>query len=101
MTAIQTLNGLKIVGIEELEDYIQIEFANSTHLSIFNKCSYSGNLLSDLQGSTVKSISESDKLVLIEFEEGQSLEIGLSDDDYVGPEAMTLRKEGKPPIVWN
>ena len=26
---------------------------------------------------------------------------GLNSDDYNGPEAMVLRREGKPAVVWN
>lgn len=101
MSALQVLIGLVISGVEEVHDYIQLVFSNGTRLSIFNNYVYDGGSVLGLEGKEVKSIEESGSAVVIVFEGGESLSIGLNDDDYNGPEAMVLKQEGKSSIVWN
>ena len=101
MATLQILIGLIIGKIEEVHDYVQVVFSDGTALSIFNNYVYDGGSVLSIEGKTVRSVEESDSAVIISFEGGESLAIGLNDDDYNGPEAMVLRKEGKPPVVWN
>ncbi|WP_311567543.1 hypothetical protein [Photobacterium arenosum] len=101
MAALQILIGLIIGKIEKVHDYVQIVFSDSTTLSIFNNYVYDGGSVLGIKGKTVRSVEESDRSVIILFESGESLSIGLDDDDYNGPEAMVLRQEGKSPVVWN
>ena len=93
MAALQILIGLIIGKIEKLHDYIQIVFSDGTTLSVFNNYVYDGGSVLGIEGKTVRSIDESDSSVIIIFESGESLSIGLDNDDYNGPEAMVLRKE--------
>jgi hypothetical protein len=101
MAALQMLIGLIISKIEKVHDYIQIVFSDGTTLSIFNNHVYDGSSVLSIEGKEVKSVDESANALVIRFESGESLSVGLSDDDYNGPEAMVLRQEGKPSIVWN
>jgi hypothetical protein len=101
MTALQILIGLIAGKIEKMHDYSQIVFSDSTTLSIFNNYVYDGGSVLSIEGKTVRSVEESDSSVIILFESGDSLSIGLDDQDYNGPEAMVLRQEGKAPVVWN
>ena len=101
MAALQILIGLIIGKIEEVHDYIQVVFSDGTTLSIFNNYVCDAGSILSIEGKTVRSVEESDSSVVIYFEGGKSLSIGLNDDDYNGPEAMVLRQEGKSPVVWN
>ncbi|WP_316672702.1 hypothetical protein [uncultured Tolumonas sp.] len=101
MVALQILIGLIIGKIEKVHDYIQIVFSDSTTLSIYNNYIYDGGSVLGIEGKMVRSVEESDNSVIIFFESGESLSIGLDDNDYNGPEAMVLRQEGESPVVWN
>ncbi|MEL4238235.1 hypothetical protein [Shewanella xiamenensis] len=101
MNFLQILAGLIISRIEEIHDYIQIVFSDGTTLSIFNNYVYDGGSKLDIEGMQVKSIEESNDSALIVFASGRSITVGLTDDDYNGPEAMVLSQNGKSPIVWN
>lgn len=101
MAALQNLIGLIIGKIEKVHDYIQVVFSDGTTLSIFNNYVYDGDLVRSIVGSTVRTVEECDCSVVIIFESGESLTVGLNDDDYNGPEAMVLRQEGKSPVVWS
>jgi hypothetical protein len=101
MTALENLIGLIVRKVEKLHDYFQIVFSDGTNLSIFNKYDYDGGSVLDIEGKTVKSVNESESSAIIFFESGESLSIGFDDDDYNGPEAMALRREGESPLVWN
>ena len=101
MATLQILIGLIVSKIEEVHDYIQIVFSDGANLSIFNNYVYNGGSVLGIEGKTVRSVEESGNSVIILFDSGESLFIGLDDDDYNGPEAMVLRQEGKSPVVWN
>jgi len=101
MTSSQILNGLLIRKIEEVHDYIQIIFSDGTTLSIFNNHSCDGGSVHAFEGKKVKSVEEVDNKVTITFEGDDCLSIGMGDDDYNGPEAMVLKREGESPVVWN
>jgi len=101
MAALRILIGLILEKIEEVHDYIQVVFSDGTILNVFNNYAYDGGSLLGIEGKAISSVNESDSSVVIFFESGESLSIGLNDDDYNGPEAMVLRQDGKPPIVWN
>lgn len=101
MAALQILIGLITGKIEKVHDYVQVEFSDGTILSIFNNYAYEGDSLLSIEGNIVIAVEESDKSVVIIFEGGKSLTVGLNDEDYNGPEAMVLRQEGKFPVIWN
>lgn len=101
MAALQILIGLIIGKIEEVHDYIQIVFSDGTTLSIFNNYVYNDGSILGIGGKEVKSVEGSDDDILIVFDDGRSISVGLKDDDYNGPEAMVLQQEGKSPIVLN
>ena len=91
-----------IVGeVRDVHDYIQIVFSDGAGLSIFNNYHYDDSSVLNIKGKIVSAIEESDSTFVIYFESGKSLSVGLTDDDYYGPEAMALYQEDKPTIVWN
>ncbi len=101
MSALQILIGLIIGKVEKVHDYIQIVFSDNSTLSVFNNYVYDGGSVLGTEGKTVRSVDESDNSVIILFESGESLFIGLDDDDYNGPEAMVLSRDGMHQIVWS
>jgi hypothetical protein len=101
MAALQVLIGLVINKIEEVHDYIQIVFTDGTVLSIFNNYVYDAGSVVELEGKEVKFAEEPCDTILIVFDDDSFVCVGLNDDDYNGPEAMVLKQEGKPPIIWD
>lgn len=101
MATLQVLTGLIIEKIEKVQDYIQIIFSDSTTLTVFNDYVIDSGSILSIEGKTVKFVEESDSSVIILFESGESLFIGLNDDDYNGPEAIVLRQKRNSPIIWN
>ncbi len=101
MVALKILIGLIIRKVEEVHDYIQLIFSDGTTLSIFNNYYYDGGSVLALEGKKVKSVEDMDSKVVITFEDGGCMSICMTDDDYNGPEAMVLRREGESPIVWS
>lgn len=101
MTSLQILTGLIIGKIEKVHDYIQFVFSDGTTLIIFNDYVYAGDCVLSIEGNTVGSVEESASSVIIHFEGGKYLKVGLNDDDYNGPEAMVLRQVGISPVVWH
>lgn len=100
MSSLQHLVGIPVERIEVVEDYFQVVLVDGTLLSIFNKCVFQGDSILGMRGMVVSSVEESDELVVVRFESGESLAIGLRDEDYNGPEAMQLNQVGKPTVVW-
>ncbi len=101
MAALQILIGLIISKIEEVHDYIQLVFSDGTTLSIFNNYYCDGSSVLSIEGKKIKSVEEKDRKVVITFEDGGCISVGMTDDDYNGPEAMVLRREEESPIVWS
>ena len=101
MNALQILIGLSISKIEKVQDYIQIIFLDGSILSIFNSYVYDGKVLKDIEGKSIMSTEESKSFMIIHFNSGHSLSVGLNEDDFNGPEAMTLKQDGKPLVVMS
>ena len=101
MTALQMLISLLVQKIEVVHDYVQILFSDGTKLTVFNNYIYDGDTIQGIVGTKVVSVEESDVSIVITFDDLLSLSISLSPDDFNGPEAMVLRREGEPTVVWN
>ena len=101
MNALQILISLIVSRIEEIHDYIQIVFSDNTTLSIFNNYCYDGGSVHDIEGKKVKSVEELEEKIAVLFEDGTCMSIGMKDDDYNGPEALVLRREGESLVVWS
>ena len=101
MTALQILIGLLVQKVEVVHDYVQILFSDGTMLTIFNNYDYEGASIQTIDGTNVISVEELDDRIAITFDNNLSLLVGLNEVDYNGPEAMALRREGEPTVVWN
>jgi hypothetical protein len=71
-------------------------------LSIFNKFSLLGSEdVKSLSGKTIVSIDEKENWIDFIFSEYIQLRLDLSDEGYIGPEAMHLRGKNNLDVVWN
>jgi hypothetical protein len=57
--------------------------------------------LEDLQGLSIKKISENENEILLELENGINLNIDLTNQAYSGSEALSLYGPNNLVIVWN
>jgi hypothetical protein len=101
MYKLENLVGLKVNEVKQLDDYIQISFSDGAIFSVYNTYVYDGESIFELESKAVKSVSDNDLKVSIAFHGGGSIHIGLEANSYNGPEAITLKPEGAPMIVWN
>ena len=101
MITLQILIGLFIKKVESIHDYVQIQFSDGTILNVYNHHQYNAGPPKAIKGKKVVSVEEGESKITISFEGGGAFSIGMSDDDYRGPEAMVLCVDGKPPVVWN
>ena len=100
MSALDNIVSLAVVTVDLTHDFLSLQFDDRTTLNIFNKYSYDGGDLSLLTGETVSSVVEEPHLLEVGFSKGGVLSIGLTNDDFVGPEAMVLKLNGGEIIVW-
>ena len=98
--ALQQLIGLSVIRAEKVHDYLQLEFSNGTILSIFNNHQYGMGSLSSIQGKQLLTVDELEDRISFKFQKGD-LSVGMGDADYNGPEAMVLKREGEPFVIWN
>jgi len=98
---LETLGGSKISKIVQIHDYVQIYFENKSILTIFSEIFPEKNNLSMFEGKRVVSVIDEEDKAIINLENGQYISIGLRDQDYDGPEAMVLHREGENIVVWN
>ena len=99
MSALKILNNATIKRFEKIEDYYHILFSDGNILNIFNNISYSSDF--EFEGKKVESVSELKEKIIILIDGGSALIIGMTDNDYNGPEALALKCKNKPDIVWN
>jgi hypothetical protein len=96
------LTGSKLKIAEFIHDYIHMQFENESVSNIFNKVTtfnFELKNLSDLKGRTIISIESSENLLSLDLE-GKILNVGISEFDYVGPEALDFKGKDGELIVW-
>lgn len=100
MNTLEKLVSLSVAAVDLVHDYLSLRFDDYTTLNVFNKYSYDDGDLSSLAGQTVISVNEGNQSLEIRFSKGGILSIGMTDDDFVGPEAMTLKLNSGDTVVW-
>ena len=101
MSTLDILNELHIAEVEVLHDYLQIVFSKGVQLSVFNSYHYDGDSIVLVTAKQVQSVNEGESSIRIMLEDGSCLRIGMNDNDYNGPEAIVLKREGEPTMVWS
>ena len=100
MNLLRSVVGLTVGEVVRVMDYIQIVFKDSSRLTVFNRCRWSGGNLEDLPGSPVTDIQGDEKLFHFVFGGTITLEFDAIPD-YDGPEVLTLSRPGMPLVVVN
>lgn len=101
--ALEGLCGRKIQKIEYIHDYVQLIFDGGEILNIFNALTVQGcppEDLSQFLGSELCFVSVSKNSVSFVFNGGKSVCVGMSDEDYRGPEAIEYLGANGERIVW-
>jgi hypothetical protein len=102
-----------VVGtVRPVHDYFQVEFLDGSILSLFNLVKVDSRpfdlvdpknmaLALRLVGQTVEQVIHDNDRFVLRFSSGNELSMSLVDEDWNGPEALTLRRPGAPTIVIN
>lgn len=93
----------KIGRVGRVHDYLQLHFDGGIIVNIFNRYCFVPEECGDLSrllGASVVEHRRSDEFELLKFSEGSALKIGLSDGDYIGPEAIEIIESDGTRIVW-
>jgi len=99
--ASKKLIGLSVMRVEKVHDYPQLELSSGAILSIFNNHHYGAGSLSSIHGEQMLAVYELEDKISFKLQKGGMLSAGMGDADYNGPEAMVLKREDEPFIIWN
>lgn len=98
------LIGIKLKELEVIQDYLQLTFENGVVLNVYNETLWknsSMNVSSAFKGVEVSAIKETTNAIEIELLDGNSIQIGMSNKDYKGPEALEYIGADGERVVWN
>jgi len=83
---------------------MQLHFIDGSILNIFNQIrvpAIDEAFLTGLVNETVSEEITDANTILLRFSGGKSIEIGMSDVDYQGPEALELVESDGKRTVWS
>ena len=105
LRVLKELVGLKVVKSELVEDYLQVWFEDGECLSVYNQYQFTDSderphSHSELTGATLSDVSDDASFIILRFSNGLELSIDMSEDGYLGPEALQLTRPGLPTVVW-
>ena len=100
MNVLQKLVGLTLQKTEQVIDYAQLYFSDGSILNIYNRHDLVNCTLSSIQEDQLIYAVESDDKIELKFDGGGLLSVGMTDDDYNGPEAMDLNLADGNIVVW-
>lgn len=101
-SALSALSGRCISAIDEVHDYLQLNFDNGDVLNVYNAYSLetrSGHGVRSLVGRRVTVVSEDAKEVRLELD-ALRLCIDLSNAAFRGPEAIEYIPKTGSRVVW-
>lgn len=95
--------GRKILAAQNIHDYTQLRFDDQSVLSIYNKFSLTGAVttLDRTVGQVVTGLDASAEMLKLLLWPTGTLAIGLCEEDYSGPEALSYAPSSGPTIVVN
>ncbi len=102
---LQELVGRRVVNTKIVEDYLQVWFENGPCLNVYNKHRITApdgrsQSYGDLAGATLDAAVRDREVIRLTFSNGFKLSIDMSEDGYLGPEAMQLTRPGLRTVVW-
>lgn len=91
------LVGKNVTEVTPMHDYIQVVFDTGDCLTVFNRFVLSG----DNQGIAVlDALQETRESLVLEFSDGRKLQVDLSPNGYLGPEAIEWTTPDGAFIIW-
>jgi len=99
--SLKMLLDTRLIESVQVHDYVQMQFSGERTLSVFNRLDTEPSSINMLEGRHVSFVEANDRDVIIRFKEGGEVRIGMDDDSYNGPEAMTLADGRGRIVVWN
>lgn len=96
----ELLLGRQVTQVCFVRDYLQIFFDNMS-LTINNNYEFIGDEAKEVVGAVVEKTLTSAVGFTVEFSDGRKLTVGITDNDYHGPEAMILCSKETGTIVWD
>ena len=99
---LNSLVGLVVSDIALQNDTLGIAFENGSGLSVFNRFEIDGGdtaMLGQIKGQRLVSIRDSAATIDFTFDCGMTIRVGMTDSDFVGPEAM-LYQDADTIEVW-
>src|SRR5579862_2203622 len=99
---LQELVNLRVTQARIVHDYLQVVLGGVAGLRIFNDYTMSGGKQpTELLNLVLLDASQNASEIVLRFENGITINVGLLPEAYHGPEAMVLNREGQPIVVWN
>lgn len=105
LSVLTELVELKVVKSEFVEDYLQVWFEDGECLNVYNKYQLTDSdgrphSHPELTGATLSDVRDDAGFIVLDFSNDLELSIDMSEDGYLGPEAIQLTRPGLPPVVW-
>jgi hypothetical protein len=102
--AVASLVGLVVVDIMPLDDgSLYLAFEKGFKLTIFNRFEIDGgdtSTLGRIKGERLASTTDSPTTVDFTFGNGMSIRVGMTESDFLGPEALEYTDESGGITVW-
>jgi hypothetical protein len=97
---LELLIGKHIKRIEITHDYLQLLLVDGSILNIFNTHSINDSVDSKLAGYEIVAVKQDEEVITFSMSPEGTIQVGLKDSDYHGPEAMEYIREHGPCVVW-
>ena len=101
MEKISILLGKKIIKIELVYDYYHILLSDNIYLNVFNKSSYTHESLDKFINETIIEVKENKNLLLFITNTNSCFCVSLNENDYNGPEVLSIYKNNKLYTIWD
>ena len=99
-----SLVGLLVTEIGKVHDYLRIGFEDGSWLNIFNRFEIDcGDIsaLDRIKGQRLLSVNEIPGVIEFKFGYRMTIRVGMTDADFLGPEAMVYADADGKTLVWN
>jgi len=96
--------GRVIKSASIVHDYVQLNFDDGSILNVFNQIrtpTINDGFVAWLANKRVLEDITNKDVIILRLSGGDSVEIGMSDADYRGPEALELIEADGKRIVWS
>lgn len=105
LNPLKALLGSRIVKAEVVEDYLQLWFDDGAVLNVYNEHEITGpagkvHHSDDLLNASLVQVNENGPQIRLTFSNRLDLSIDMSEEGYLGPEAIELNREDAPTVVW-